>query len=333
MGLQHYGLWVLDNSADVIDPSAHIPAEVSLVIHPFYHERVFADPRFLWIPAGYSLGNIAAGRLSFPRASQRSMACYFKGSLGEGRSTFEKKIASVKQCTLAKTPTDVVNAQGDNQAAVAYMDASFVLCPRDADALESTRVYEALENGAIPVLVQADYDAGHYALTHPHNEFVVIPDWSHTAAMLGSWFDQPAGRAQLDRLQRRNIDWYHEFKAAVGHRARAFILQQAFNNSFAPLYCGLPSTPNELVNSVSLVTESTGPVINSNYSNVTVWIDKSVLWERRNWQALIHDLMGDLPVPVKVIVIFKEAKFADALHIPGFHIFAVVRASIPEVQM
>lgn len=248
IGLKKYGLWIVDNEVDSVNP-VWVPPEVNLVIHPYYFQRVFKDPRFLWIPTGYFIDRIGGGRHTYRPASFRSVPCWFMGSvkvLGkdhvpDGRDKF---LAAMNRSAMAvqKPVCDIVLSKGfgqglkGHQYAVKMMDVAFALCP-GGYSVETLRVYEALENGAIPVLVQEDYDKGNFAVTHPHNPFVVVPTWDELDTILQQWF-LPSRQYDLDQLQKRNLDWYHRFKAAVGDNARKFIMQHAFNNVFVPYYDG-----------------------------------------------------------------------------------------------
>jgi len=84
---------------------------------------------------------------------------------------------------------------------------------------------------------------------------------------------------------------------------------------------------------LATTTGATGPVFNSNYSNVTVWLYTRAIRTRKNWQSVLHDLMGDMPVPVKMVMVPKPEDFPRALDIPGFHIFAVMKTFVPEVLL
>ena len=147
------------------------------------------------------------------------------------RKHFENKPDNI--CQVDVTAGFTAGLQG-NAYALRLMDIAFALCPGGV-SVETLRVYEALENGAIPVMVQADYDFGNFAFTHPHNQFLIVPSWNETNAILAYWQD-PARRLDLDLLQRRNVQWYRRFKDAVALHFRTFLMDRIFNSTYVPLY-------------------------------------------------------------------------------------------------
>ena len=219
---------------------------MSVIIHPFYFPKLFAkDPRLVWMPIGSYYDRLIGGEHNLVPASKRSVVCQFIGSHKKGGGHRAKFFAAFNPTASQKNPPTRQNLcqvkstagftkglQG-NAYAHQLLDMSFALCPGGV-SVETLRLYEALENGAIPVMVQADYDFGKFAFTHPHNQFLVVPSWNETNAILASWQD-PARRLDLDLLQRRNVQWYRRFKDAVALHLRMFLMDRIFN-TYIPLY-------------------------------------------------------------------------------------------------
>jgi len=234
-----YGLWIINNESNEL-PVGLIPPKVSIVIHPYFFDSVFVDPRFVWIPTGYFLDRVGGGRHTYLRSSQRRTKCWFMGSVKEKTDTRQKFFASMAQVEEEGEDEKASLCQIDQSSgfgkgllgyeyALKMMDVTFALCP-GGYSVETLRLYEALENGAIPVMVQADYDRGRFDLTHPYNQFVVVPSWPETFDILLDWLD-PAETHELDLLQQRNLDWYDHFKRSVGLHLRSFIVERVFNNT------------------------------------------------------------------------------------------------------
>jgi GR25 family glycosyltransferase involved in LPS biosynthesis len=170
-----------------------------------------AASKVLVLPLGYTNGRSARGCAQIPAFEERGLVWSFAGSLDrDGRAAaLEQLRAGAKpyreECKPTWTSPERVKADGYNTL---LQTSKFVPCMRGSHALESYRLYEALEHGAIPVYVPtespphnaADVDeySNLYAGKHP---FLGFPSWAAAAECLPKLAAQPAvmekHRAQL----------------------------------------------------------------------------------------------------------------------------------------
>jgi hypothetical protein len=113
-----------------------------------------------------------------------------------------------------------------SQFAEALLDSVFTVCAPSTSA-ESTRIYEALEAGSIPIVWFAGAEGGlpfgpscplpHIAGGPGASSFVRGADWEkRLPALIQSW--QERGSAALDTLQREVQEWWTDFKRDTGSR-------------------------------------------------------------------------------------------------------------------
>jgi hypothetical protein len=97
-------------------------------------------------------------------------------------------------------------------------DARFALVP-GGNSPETIRLYDALEMGAIPIMLRSTFVDAPGALNGP--PFLLLDDWSGLAAAYAPLSDEtPRGLAELDALQAKVTDWWERFKRAQQDRLR-----------------------------------------------------------------------------------------------------------------
>ena len=180
-------------------------------------------------------------------ASHRAHLCSFSGSVGsvadaartemlEGVRQFTAAAAAAAAAARAatggalETPCHIdlaprravgnVMAEKWRYLRVLF-DSQFVLCPCGNSA-ETFRLYEALEAGAVPLLVRPPPDKDFLRVLSPHTPpFPVLQSWDELAAALMRLRAMtPGGR---DRLQRATQEWYRSALRRHGGRVAASI--------------------------------------------------------------------------------------------------------------
>jgi hypothetical protein len=97
-------------------------------------------------------------------------------------------------------------------------DARFALVP-GGNSPETIRLYDALEMGAIPIMLRSTFVDAPDALNGP--PFVLLDEWAGLSAAYAPLSDEsPPGRAVVDLLQAEVVDWWERFKCAQQYRLR-----------------------------------------------------------------------------------------------------------------
>jgi GR25 family glycosyltransferase involved in LPS biosynthesis len=140
-------------------------------------------------PLGFAKGRSSSGLSPAPVFKDRKYVWSFAGSLDrqgrtEGLAALESVVPYMSK-PIAKWGDS--HAVGGSEYCEMLRNSKFVPCFRGFKALESFRVYEALEHGAIPVYVPAESDGcadefrEMYGTGHP---FIAVPSWKEAASVL-----------------------------------------------------------------------------------------------------------------------------------------------------
>lgn len=180
------------------------------------------SPAVLQIPLGYS-NNMQPTR-GLP-ASQRKYAWAFTGAKGPARVKIGKQWESF---AVGRNFLFLVDLRENlphlsrQQFLDLLTDAAFVPCPMGNAHLESLRIYEALERGAIPIVStrkRLAYFDKVLGKGHPIPQFV---DWASARAWAEDIYSRPA---DLDRLQAEILDWWAAKKLEVRRTVGAFVAE------------------------------------------------------------------------------------------------------------
>lgn len=194
-------------------------AHADLVLRNYWFDAIMADPRVLWVPNGFAIGVGPATR-QLP-ASQRRSAGYFAGALGMRALSGERAAmkAAVEQAQLpfrlhwTATSRDRLGAMA---YAAALGDARFALVP-GGNSPETIRLYDALELGAIPIMLASRFARHEEALgLIGPPPILLINDWADLTELYRR--HQARGPDALDALQDEVMRWWDAFKRAVRDR-------------------------------------------------------------------------------------------------------------------
>jgi hypothetical protein len=112
-----------------------------------------------------------------------------------------------------------------------YSNSVFVLCPFGNAHFDTFRIMEALQAGAIPVVVKflgrdfAKYTFG----KHP---FLVADSWREAAVKIEKLSQNPV---ELQELQSRTGDWYQSYLSALVEKARIILSAPRSREARSPL--------------------------------------------------------------------------------------------------
>jgi Exostosin family len=113
----------------------------------------------------------------------------------------------------------------DRLGPVAYAarlgDARFALVP-GGNSPETIRLYDALEMGAVPIMLRGPFVRAAGALNGP--PFLLLDDWTQFAVAYAPFADgSPGALAALDALQNEVIVWWEAFKRTQQRKLRGLI--------------------------------------------------------------------------------------------------------------
>jgi hypothetical protein len=191
------------------------------VLRNYWFEPIFRDPKVIWVPNGYALGVGPAASLL--RASQRSVPGFFAGAIAM-RTLSDERRAMAEAVEAAGLPFELRSTAtardrlGPMAYGAALGNARFALIP-GGNSPETIRLYDALEMGAIPIMLRSPFVDASGALNMP--PFPLIDDWSELGAVyrrLGG--ETPKALAELDALQAKVIGWWTRFKRLQQKRIR-----------------------------------------------------------------------------------------------------------------
>jgi hypothetical protein len=202
---------------------------------PMYYGNVEIDP----FEVGEDQVMRSMESSSFLRASERKIICSFRGRLEYSewsphhqsrKDLFELGIKMNESfpCFVEQTG---IGKSSDSQYKLPYIDylskSIFALCPF-GNSPETFRHYEALEHGAIPLLVRADqaydYLSEIWGTDYPGP---VFDTWEQAI----SFASTTVGMLQdIDRLQAIVLEWYENFKLRSQTNLR-ILIDEAFNDT------------------------------------------------------------------------------------------------------
>lgn len=188
------------------------------VIRNYYSARLCGGG-IRTVPLGYPNG--LAGDGTEERASKRPLVWSFAGNMSAARPGM---IAALKGLephylhtfSLLDPNRHVLNRE---EYRAAMRSSTFVPCPMGNVMLETWRVYEALEAGAIPLLSRRALMPYHDLLMPGHP----IPAFTNWRAACRFARELLADPAALDRLQERLTRWWRVYKEQLQAETVAFV--------------------------------------------------------------------------------------------------------------
>jgi GR25 family glycosyltransferase involved in LPS biosynthesis len=144
---------------------------------------------------------------------QRDLVWSFHGTNWMNR---EQLITPWKQvgphdCVFYKDWMDP-NQLGPDAYSALCMSSIFVLCPRGQN-IETFRFYEALDHGAIPVMVREEGDEAYFSFLTKHLPIISFPTWGHAlVATVGLLKEQETLMNYRRELLTRWLAWKSELK-------------------------------------------------------------------------------------------------------------------------
>ena len=223
-GLRKMMLFHLGDEHGTGDRSSY--ANVGLVLRNYWFEAIQSERKILWVPNGYGIGVGPAEPGPRLKASQRSSPGFFAGALGMRTLAHERESmrAAVEKARLGFELHFTATSR-DRLGPAAYSarlsNARFALVP-GGNSPETIRLYDALERGAVPIMLRSPFVHAADALDEP--PFIILNDWNELAEAYAPFADTSQHTlTAIDALQDKVVCWWDEFKSRQQRRVRAAI--------------------------------------------------------------------------------------------------------------
>jgi GR25 family glycosyltransferase involved in LPS biosynthesis len=197
---------------------------VKAVVRNYWRPELksFAPGKVIVLPLGFANGRSRFGYQEAPTFEQRETVWSFVGSLDrEGRQAALETIRSVKPHTVMCKPTwsssEILKAEEYNEV---LRKSKFVPCMRGSRALESYRLYEALEHGAIPIYVPSESSQcqDEYTELYGKHPFLGFPSWKAVADYLSKLVAQPE---IMEKHRGQLYAWWNDKKTEMRAKLKA----------------------------------------------------------------------------------------------------------------
>ncbi|HWA96678.1 MAG TPA: hypothetical protein VG844_18925 [Terracidiphilus sp.] len=198
---------------------------------------IFNSRRVVQLPLGYTAGLPLQQNL--PEASSRK---YLWSFLGQARKSSRPEMAKAFQhldngFSLITDQKDVKSLGKDGYYQV-LRDSAFVPCPMGNVHLESFRVYESIECGAIPI-IEKRWSLDYYRSLLGDHPLPTFTSWDRAAEFASAMHHDPAA---LNSLQTKCVQWWSEKKQSLRDRVAAFVAS-APGDEAGPYYTWKHSLP------------------------------------------------------------------------------------------
>lgn len=204
-----------------------------------YWSNVFNPHHVMTLPLGLPNSEQYTGPLK--PASERPYSWSFLG--GANKASRPEMLRCMKSVspnfifiTDVPNPPQPIVPMRRSECDQVLRDSIFVPCPMGNVNLESWRIFEALEAGAIPIVerrLTLDYFAGLLG-DHP---LPCFRSWEEAAKFA---LNVANDSSQLDRLQNRCMDWWKSYPARLTTQIGNFLEKNQHQASTAPLQSRLP---------------------------------------------------------------------------------------------
>jgi hypothetical protein len=201
-----------------------------------YWSGIFNPRRVMQIPLGYAVGLVRPPIL----VRDRPWLWSFLGDGNRGsRPNMLKAFRSLEPAYVHSTGGPAPKPRlGRPEYSQVVSDSIFVPCPMGNVNLDTFRVYEALECGAVPILEKRstlDYFAELFG-NHPLPTFL---RWTDAAQAVALWRDNPE---ELERLRQTCMQWWSSYKTRLQSRIQEFLERTSLPES-APFVSSWHSVP------------------------------------------------------------------------------------------
>ena len=220
-GVRRLGLFHLGDEQGTDDKTFYSDAD--LVLRNYWFEEIVKAPHVTWVPNGYAIGVGPVAPNNLLTSSQRPIAGFFAGALGMRVLSNERQdMREAVEKSTADFCLRFTARAHDRLGASAYAahlgSARFALVP-GGNSPETIRLYDALEMGAVPIMLRSPFVDAREALNGP--PFLLLNRWSEFADAYAPLANAPSD--VLDAMQSGVIQWWTRFKRAQQEKMRRLI--------------------------------------------------------------------------------------------------------------
>lgn len=217
-------------------------AQADYVIRNYWFAPALAAPSehslgVIWVPNGYrtGIGPLDASRL--PAIAERSVPGFFAGAMS-GRLLADQREAMLHAVRSAGLPFTVITTSGfgEGMGPTAYAawlaNTRFALVPA-GNSHETIRLYDALEAGAIPIMVRSPFVEAPDALgALGPPPFVLLESWDELAAAYTPYAEvsAPTVVETLERRRQEVMRWWTLLKHHNQQKVKDLI-ERSFSRS------------------------------------------------------------------------------------------------------
>lgn len=207
-------------------------ANADYVLRNYWFEDALKSPAaqslgVAWVPNGYRTGVGPMAPQALLGIANRSIMGFFAGAL-KGRTLIEEREQMMRAVQGADLPFAMIETPGFAQGMGPVSYAAFMASSRFAlvpagNSPETIRLYDALEAGAIPVMLKSAFVEAKDALDNP--PFILLNAWSELPAAYAPYADakNPAVIAALEKKQQDVMAWWTKFKVAQQRKIKDLI--------------------------------------------------------------------------------------------------------------
>jgi hypothetical protein len=223
-GTRRLALFHLGDEQGTDDKAFYSHAD--LVFRNYWFEAIAGMRNVFWMPNGYALGVGPAAPNALLAASQRPTAGFFAGALEMRQLSHERREMreAVEKAAVGFDLRFTARARdrlGPSAYAAHLGAARFALVP-GGNSPETIRLYDALEMGAVPIMLRSPYVDAEGALNGP--PFPLLKRWSDFGEVYAPFAGTSApALAALDALQAHVVQWWTQFKRKQQQKMRTLI--------------------------------------------------------------------------------------------------------------
>jgi hypothetical protein len=225
-GVTNVGLFHMGDEEGKDDRAFY--ADAAYVVRNYWWPDAMTE-RVIWVPNGYRTGLGPLDPARHLTIAERGVFGFFSGAT-TGRLLIGQREAMLQVVSKAKLPFSILQTSGFGQGLgpVAYTawlcNSRFALVPA-GNSHETIRLYDALEAGAIPIMVRSPFVSARDALgARGEPPIILLDSWDQLPDAIGPYV--AADDSALNTLEQRRqaiMSWWCAFKSEQQNKTRDLI--------------------------------------------------------------------------------------------------------------